>query len=140
MSSWNRTFMEIAEIVAKRSTCGKRQTAALIVRDERIISMGYNGAPAGMPHCVDLAIPAEIHYEWSRLHEVHAEINAIAYSARVGVPCQDAEMYTLLAPCSACAFAIVAAGIKKINYKLSYRDTNGLQILEKCGVKIVLLP
>lgn len=136
MTDWDHTFLEIAEVIAKRSTCMKRQTAAIIVKDNRIIGAGYNGSPSGMPHCKDIKVPLELHYDWSRFHEVHAELNAICYSAKEGIGCAGAEMYCLVAPCSACAFAIVSAGIKKITFKHPYRDANGLLILEACGVAI----
>lgn len=155
---WNKLFMNITELVSQRSTCVRIQTASLIVRDKRIISMGYNGVVSGAEHCSDHwkknydsefgdeVVPSytdflksqifcDLHHEWSVHHELHGEQNAILYSCKNGISTKDTTMYTLYAPCINCAKVIVTAGIIKVFYKEEYgRDPVGLIFLRENNV------
>jgi len=120
-------FMEIAKIVSLRSSCERKFVGAIIVRDNRIISMGYAGAPSGQAHChpelCDLSKPCT--------RTIHAEMNAIAYAARSGSRTEGATMYTTLSPCVDCAKAIVSAGIQTLWYLEEYRDLSGIDLLRQ---------
>ena len=118
--SWDETFMDIVHIIAKRSTCIKKQVGCLIVKNDNIISIGYNGVPSKMEHCIDHwknESDLEFHHEWSNINEVHAEMNAILRSK---TDLSDAIIYTLFSPCIHCAKCIVSSKIKKVIYQKEY--------------------
>lgn len=132
------TFMEIANVLAERSTCIRAKVGVVIVRDNRIISTGYAGSPKGMPHCEDVGcVPGP---DGGCIRTVHAEANAIAFAAKHGVALDKATMYTTLAPCYACAKLIINAGITVVVYGEPYRDTNGVDILRERKVNVVQWP
>lgn len=118
--SWDDYFLSIAKLVASRSTCIRAQHGALIVRDKTILSTGFNGAPRGLQHCDEVGvcyreqqnIPPGTQYE--RCKSAHAEQNAIAQAARVGISVDGATMYVTDLPCGICAKLIVNAGIQKV--------------------------
>ena len=126
-------LMQIAELVAQRSTCNRAQVGAVIARDYRIISTGYGGAPSGLPHCTDVGCDIDPK-TGGCIRTVHAEANAIAYAARYGISTAGADLYTTLSPCISCAKLIVAAGICRVYYNEKYRDASGLDLLTKSGV------
>jgi len=137
---WDVYFMSIAEVVATRSTCIRRQVGAVIVKNKQIISTGYNGAPKGIPHCFEtgcmreeLGIPAGERHEICR--GSHAEINAIVQAASVGSSTEGAVIYCTHEPCSFCTKAIINAGIKKVIYKESYPDALSRKLLSEAGIK-----
>ena len=142
-ASWDEYFMQIAEIVKTRSTCLRRQVGALIVKDNRIITTGYNGAPEGIKHCSDigscyrseLKIPSGERHELCRA--LHAEQNAIIQAAKIGVSTQGATMYVTLQPCVICAKMAINAGIKKIVYKGDYPDELSLNMLNEAKVELI---
>ena len=144
-ASWDEYFMQIAEIVKTRSTCLRRQVGAVIVRENRIITTGYNGAPAGTRHCCDinsclrmeLGIPSGERHELCRA--LHAEQNAIIQAAKIGVSTENATMYVTLQPCVICAKMIVDAGIKKLVYKGNYPDELSLSMLNEAGVELNIM-
>ena len=119
--SWDEYFMEIAEIVKTRSTCLRRQVGAVIVKDNRIITTGYNGAPSGLRHCTDIGgcERERLHIPSGQRHELcralHAEQNAIIQAAKVGVSTEGATIYITLQPCVICAKMLVNAGITRID-------------------------
>jgi len=120
-------FLRVAEIIAERGTCPRAQVGAVIVRDGRIISMGYNGAPKGLPHCEDVGCVIGTNGGCERA--VHAEMNAVMWAAREGISTDMATMYCTYSPCVYCAVAIVACGIQAFCYLHNYRDDAGLKIL-----------
>ena len=120
-------LMNIAREVARRSTCERAQVGAVLVRDSRIISTGYNGSPSGMPHCVCKALE-------SCNRTVHAESNAIVFSARYGVSTMGTTLYTTMSPCLECAKLIINAGISRVVYDEPYRDMSGVLLLKDGGV------
>lgn len=148
--------MQHAEIQAARSTCSRARVGVVIAREGRILSTGYNGAPAGMEHCWHsctcephdledmsgrkaIVHDGECHSLRPCFIAVHAEANAIGYAARYGMQTQSAELYTTFCPCLACAQLILAAGIACVYYKNEYRDRSGLELLQSAGVDIMLM-
>ena len=124
---WDTYFMMIAEVAATRSSCLRRQVGAVIVKDSQLISSGYNGAPKKVGHCLDvgcmrqaLGIPSGQRHEMCR--GSHAEINAIAQAASVGIPTLGATIYCTHSPCTFCTKAIINAGITRIVYGNPYPD------------------
>jgi dCMP deaminase len=144
--------MAIATIWEDRSTCSRNHVGAVIAKDGRHIGSGYNGAPAGMPHCEHevftfkpgnpLAEPGfPLGSRWPPVEPgckiaIHAEANAIAYSARDGISIKGATIYTTLSPCYACSQLIIAAGLARVVYNRRYRDTVGLDLLRAAGLKV----
>jgi dCMP deaminase len=130
-------FMEISRVVASRSTCLHRQIGAVLVKGKQIVSTGYNGAPAGHPHCLEVGcarqnVPSG---ERSELcHAAHAEQNAINFAARFGIPIEGATLYTTTYPCSWCAKSIVNAGISRVVYLDDYPDPLAKEILSIISV------
>lgn len=127
-------FMEMARLVAERSSCTRGNVGAVIVRESRVISMGYNGAPPGALHCIDVGCDIiEGQESQGCQRTIHAEANAIAWAARVGISTADAAMYSTHAPCLKCAQLIAACGIKHFFYENSYR-LERLDILRLSGI------
>jgi len=122
----DKNFINIASEIAKASKCVSKQVGAVIVRDGRILSTGYNGTPAGFTNCCDHwdGNYTSEHHEWSKTYEIHAEMNAIIWAAREGISIKDATIYVTLEPCSDCSKNIIASGIKRIVYAKSYEHTN----------------
>ena len=143
--SWDEYFMEIAEIVKTRSTCMRRQIGAVIVKDNRIITTGYNGAPSGCRHCTEIGscyrqehnIPSGERHELCRA--LHAEQNAIIQAARIGNTTDGATIYVTNQPCVICAKMCINAGIKRIVYKDSYPDALSLEMPGEAGIELVKL-
>lgn len=125
-------LMEIAHVIAKRSTCSRAQVGALICTAGRILSTGYNGAPAGMAHCNHRYQPPDDPRGCNTA--VHAEANAVAWAARYGVRTEGATLYSTLAPCLACAQLIINCGIKRVIFGTRYRDPAGFQLLAAVGI------
>ncbi len=122
---WDTYFMNIARVVASRGNCRRRQVAALIVRDRRIISTGYNGTPRGVRNCFEGGCPrcASDAPSGSGLGDCiccHAEENAITQAAFHGIAVRDAALYCTLSPCLLCAKMIVNAGIREVVYEEEY--------------------
>jgi len=136
--------MEIAEHVAERSTCLRRQVGAVVVKDKRILSTGYNGAPSGIDHCLDVGclreqmkIPSGERHELCRA--IHAEQNAIVQAAYHGVTIKGATLFCTNLPCSICAKMIINAGIQKIYYRSGYADKLGSEMLNSTEIEIIQL-
>lgn len=143
--SFNEIYMELAEKLATRSHCVKAQVGAVLTKDTRIISLGYNGPPAGTHNC-DIDFPLEgcpRDSKGSCSLALHAEQNAILYAAKNNVSMQDATLYVTLSPCIACARVIYTTGIKKVYFKDSYAKFKGLttdegvDFLRKFGVEVI---
>ena len=140
--SWDDYFMEITHLVAKRATCLRRQIGAVIVRDKRILSTGYNGAPRGLAHCLEtgclrekMDIPSGKQQELCR--GLHAEQNAIIQAALSGVSIADSQIYSVTHPCVVCAKMIINAGIKRIVYEDSYPDPLSKEMLAEAEVEVI---
>jgi len=140
--TWNQYFMKIAELVAQRSTCLRRQVGCVMVRGKRILSTGYNGAPSGLRHCEEvgclrneLKIPSGERQELCR--GLHAEQNAIIQAALVGISLKDAVLYCTHQPCILCAKMLINAGIKKIIFKGDYPDRLASSLLKEAGIQLL---
>lgn len=142
--SWNDYFLEVADLVATRSTCLRRQVGAVLVRDKRIISTGYNGAPRKLKHCSEVGclrtekdIPSGERYELCR--GVHAEQNAIINAAYYGISTQDTVMYCTHQPCIICARIIINAGIEKVVHRGDFQDDIALELMREAGIELVVV-
>ena len=148
----------MAEPVADQSTCCRLQVGAVLVKDNRVISMGFNGTPTGQRHCEEnFRTVYEAHYrdkfptymdfvasrtfydlhgKWSIENELHAEQNAISFAAKNGIATLGASVYVTWSPCVHCAKIIVSAGIKKVFYKKQYdRSQEGIYFLSRNGIE-----
>lgn len=146
--SRDRMFCDIVEIIAHRSTCLRSQVGALIVKDGRIISIGYNGPASGQPDCEELPSNAWMDVDtYLEAHpsvcmgagcdrSIHAELNAIVFAARVGVSVEGCTMYCSMDPCINCAKAIVNSGINELVYRKKYRRSEGLNLLRESGIVV----
>lgn len=139
---WDSYFMEIARIVSKRSTCKRRSIGALVVKEKRILSTGYNGAPIGLKHCIDAGCLREkLNIASGERHELcrglHAEQNAIIQAAYHGVSINGADIYSTHLPCSICIKMIINAGIAKVFYVDGYPDALATEMVNESGVNIV---
>jgi dCMP deaminase len=132
-------FMEMAKLVSTRSTCIRRHVGAVIVKDKRVLSTGYNGAPKGSKHCEELGcIRVELNVPSGTRHElcrgVHAEQNAVIQAAYFGVSVKDSTIYTTTFPCSMCAKLLINAGIKEIVYYDGYPDDLSKELLAETEI------
>jgi dCMP deaminase len=142
--STDEYFMEIARVVARRSTCLRNNVGAVIVKDKRILSTGYNGAPHNLEHCLDIGcIREQQNIASGTRHElcraVHAEQNAIIQSALHGVSIQDATVYCTHQPCILCAKMLINAHIRRVVFENSYPDREALSFFKNAGVEVVQL-
>ncbi len=128
----DKNFINIAKEIASASKCVSKQVGAVIVKDGRILSTGYNGTPSGYSNCNEHwnNLYTKEHHEWSKTYEIHAEMNAIIWAARKGISIEGATIYVTLEPCSECSKNLIAAGIKKIVYEKAYEYTNS-EIISK---------
>ncbi|MGE5422943.1 MAG: deoxycytidylate deaminase [Ignavibacteriales bacterium] len=140
--SWDEYFSELAQMVGRRSTCVRRQVGAVLVKEDRIIATGYNGAPQGVQHCLDIGclreemnIPSGQRYELCR--GVHAEQNAIINAARYGVSTLESVVYSTTQPCMLCARMLINAGVKKVVHQGDFSDDLSLQFFREAGVEVV---
>jgi dCMP deaminase len=124
--------MNIAKEISTASNCISKQVGAVLVKDGRIISTGYNGTPKGYVNCCDYMINKErdTHHEWSLKYEIHAEMNAIIFAAREGISILGSTLYCTMEPCSECTKNIIASGIKEIYYSTSYEYSNTPELNE----------
>ncbi len=139
---WDEYFMQVAEIIKSRSTCCRRKVGAVVVKNNRILATGYNGAPSKITHCLDIGcirekmgIPSGQRHELCR--GLHAEQNAIMQAAYYGVAIEGATLYVTLQPCVLCAKMAINAGIKKIVFKGNYPDELSIEMLKEAGVKLI---
>ena len=141
--SWNEYFMSIAKIVAERATCNRAKIGAVIVKDKNIIATGYNGAPAGLPHCTEVGCliyvskNPDVEEEENCFRTIHAEINAIAQAAKNGVSIDAADIYITASPCYHCLKTLVNSGIKSIYYLKPYKIDKIRDLLDKSGVDLI---
>ena len=144
MSKWDARFMELTETVAKWSSCFQqnRHVGAVIVKDNRVMATGYNGAPAGIKSCEEkgeclrrkLNIPSGTKHELC--FAVHAEQNAVIQAAKFGITINGATLYCTHQPCVICAKIIINAGIKRVVYKEGYPDDFSMQLFDEAGVTV----
>lgn len=145
MNKWDKRFMDMAEVVSSWSSCYQenRHVGAVIVRDKRILTTGYNGAPSGISSCSErgeclrkkLDIPSGTRQELC--YGVHAEQNAIAQAAKLGISLNGASLYCTHQPCVICAKMIINSGIEKVLYKRGYPDEFSLKLFAESNVEII---
>lgn len=142
--SWNEYFMQIAVLVSERSTCLRRKVGAIIVKDKRILTTGYNGVPRNLSHCTEVGclrdkmgiLPGK-NQELCR--GLHAEQNAIIQAALHGISINNSILYCTEQPCITCAKMLINAGISKVFYLNSYPDELAREILQEAGIEENLL-
>ena len=138
--SWDEYFADIATLASRRATCIRRKVGAIIVRDNNILSTGYNGVPSGIEHCTKESCIRNIQNIPSGTQldiclGLHAEQNAIIQAAKNGVNIKDSIMYCTTFPCLTCAKMIINCGISEVVYKVDYDDNVSKQILKDANVK-----
>jgi dCMP deaminase len=132
--SWDEYFMQIARDVSTRATCNRRHVGAVIVRDKRILSTGYNGSPPGQKHCSEIGCLLE---DGKCIRTLHAEQNALIQAALHGVSTEGATLYCTCRPCHVCARMIVGAGIKRMVFSGPLPEGWALDVLTTAGVELV---
>jgi len=140
--SWHQYFLTITHQVAERSTCTRAKVGAVIVRDKNILATGYNGSPAGLPHCTELGCliytsrtpTGEL--EENCFRTIHAEINAIAQAAKNGASIRDADIYITHTPCIHCLKVLINTGIRRIFYERDYKTHTLSDLLRYSGVHL----
>lgn len=131
---WDEYFMQIARTVATRATCPRLAVGAVLVRDHRILTTGYNGAPRGVSHCTEAGcIVVSDHC----VRATHAEANAIVQGALHGVSLAGATAYCTHQPCVGCSKLLISAGVAKIVFDAAYPDAVSAELLAEAGVAIV---
>jgi dCMP deaminase len=142
--SWDEYFLNIAKLVATRSTCLRRNVGAVVVKDKQVLATGYNGAPSGIVHCEEvgclreqLGVPSGERHELCRA--LHAEQNAFLQAARHGISLNGGTLYITTQPCSICAKMIINVGIKKIVIEGEYPDQLAVELLEEAGVELAVM-
>jgi dCMP deaminase len=137
--TWEEYFMEITRLVAKRATCLRRQVGAVLVMEKRLLATGYNGAPSGLAHCLEVGclreqrqIPSGERHELCR--GLHAEQNVIIQAAFHGIRIQGSTLYCTNLPCAICTKMLINAGIREIIYEGGYGDTLSREMLLEAGI------
>ena len=138
---WDEYFIEVAKLVSRRTTCLRRSVGAVFVKDKRILATGYNGAPKGLAHCVDigclrdkLKIPSGERHELCR--GLHAEQNALIQAALYGVSVKGSTLYSTNQPCIICAKMLINAGIQEIVMASGYPDKMAMEFLKTAKLKV----
>lgn len=139
---WDEYFLDIAALVARRSTCRRRSVGALLVRDRRLLTTGYNGAPSGLRHCLDIGcLREEMKIPSGERHELcrglHAEQNAIIQAALHGVSVDGATLYCTNQPCVICAKMLINAGVVRLVIRDGYRDDLAALMFEEAGIEVI---
>ena len=124
MAEMHDKFMKTAFLFADESKCVSYHVGAAIVKDKRIVSIGYNGTPPGSPNCCDVFnkdnFDREAHHFWSKENEIHAEMNAVAFAAKKGESIENCDIYVTIQPCNDCLKNLSMAGIKRLFYLYPY--------------------
>ncbi len=140
--SWDQYFLTITRQVAERSTCGRARVGAVIVRDKNILATGYNGAPAGLPHCTEVGClvyeskTPSGDVEENCYRTIHAEINAIAQAAKNGVSINRAVIYITHTPCIHCLKVLINTGIEHIFFEKEYKPHTLRELLDASAVTL----
>jgi len=139
--SWDDYFLEMAHLVAKRATCLRRKVGAVLVKEKRILATGYNGAPSGLSHCLDIGclrdklnVPSGERHELCRA--LHAEQNALIQASLHGISVKAGTLYATNQPCVICAKMLINAGIKEIVIADGYPDELAMEFLKQAGINV----
>lgn len=133
-SKMDNYFMGVAKLTAQLSYARRTKVGAVMAKDNRIVSIGYNGTPRGMDNNCEDELPDGTLVTKSTV--VHAEMNALCFCSKTEIETEGATMYLTLSPCSNCALAMIQSGIKRVVYLEQYRDLSGVEILEQAGVEV----
>lgn len=141
---FDNMFIEMANTVSKLSNCVSHRVGAVLVKDQRPISIGYNGSPPGHTNCnhkFNSTFDREEHHIWSKMNEIHAEMNLLGFASKNGISTNDCTIYCTLQPCNDCLRNICAFGIKRIVYEKEYDkcsySTEVLKMLNTCNIELV---
>jgi dCMP deaminase len=144
--TWDEYFMEIVQAVAKRATCDRGRTGCVIARNRQILTTGYVGSPPGLPHCDEAGHQMKSvthedgHVSQHCMRTSHAELNAIAQAAKLGVSLDGATLYCKLAPCATCAKTLISVGIKRIVCEKHYHaGAESEDMFKHAGIELVFL-
>jgi len=139
--TWDEYFLRITREVAGRSTCLRRQVGAILVREKRILTTGYNGAPRGLPHCSEVGclrekagVPSGERHELCR--GLRAEMNALLQAAVHGIRIERATLYSTTYPCSLCAKMLINCGVERVVCAEDYPDPMAKEMLEQAGIEV----
>ncbi len=144
--SWDEYFIGLVDEIAKRATCDRGMSGAIVVKDKRILCTGYVGSPPGLPHCDEVGhllkkvIDEDGTTRQHCVRTIHAEQNAISQAAKYGIPLDGTTLYCTMEPCRVCAMLIMSVGIKKVISKRRYhagQDTRDL--FEQAGIELVVM-
>lgn len=144
--SWDDYFMRIAMIVAERATCSRAKIGAVIVKDKNIIATGYNGSPAGHPHCTEVGCLVYVsrdpdgEEEENCFRTIHAEVNAIVQAAKHGTAIDGADMYVTASPCYHCFKTIMNTGIRRVFYARPYKIHRLGELVLHANIEMIHLP
>ena len=130
----DKYFMGVAKLTSQLSHARRTKVGAVMTKDNRIISIGYNGVPSGFPNSCEDELP-----DGSLVTKnivVHAEMNALCFCARTEIETEGATIYLTLSPCANCALAMIQSGVKRVVYLEKYRDLSGVKILEQAGIEV----
>jgi dCMP deaminase len=139
--SWDEYFLEVARLVSRRSTCLRRSVGAVLVKEKKILATGYNGAPSGIKHCIDIGcIREKLKIPSGQRHELcqglHAEQNVLLQAALYGTSTRNSILYITNQPCAICAKMLINAGIKEIVISGAYPDELARKFLKEARIKI----
>lgn len=130
----DRYFMKVAQLTAELSHAKRKKVGAVLAKDNRIVSIGYNGQPAGWDNsCEDVLPDGSL---VTKPTVIHAEANALFWCAKSEIITEGATMYLTLSPCATCALGLIQSGIKRVVYFEEYRNKNGIDVLKKSGIKV----
>jgi dCMP deaminase len=139
---WDEYFMQVCAMVARRSTCNRASVGAVIVRNKNILATGYNGAPAGMPHCTESGCliytskTPDGEVEENCFRTIHAEINAIAQAAKSGSSIEGGDIYITHSPCIHCLKVLINTGIRRVCYRKPYKLSQIEEMVRLSGVTL----
>ena len=143
---WDRYFLDMCEAVARRATCDRGKCGCVIVKDKRIMTTGYVGAPANLPHCDEAGhdMRKVIDYNGNVtqhcVRTLHAEQNAIIQAARFGIPLEGATLFCKMTPCRTCAMMIINSGIKRVVCEKHYHaDKETIDLFKLAGVELAVM-
>ena len=144
--SWNRYFLDLCEAVSKRATCDRGRSGCVIVKDKRILTTGYVGSPAGLPHCDETGHDMRKVFDDAGnvtqhcVRTLHAEQNAIIQAAKFGVSIDGATLYCKMIPCRSCAMMIINSGIKRVVAEKHYHaEADTVKMFKDAGIGLVVM-
>lgn len=144
--SWNRYFLDLCEAVSKRATCDRGRSGCVIVKDKRILTTGYVGSPAGLPHCDEIGHDMRKVFDDAGkvtqhcVRTLHAEQNAIIQAAKFGVSIDGATLYCKMVPCRPCAMMIINSGIKRVVAEKHYHaEADTVKMFKDAGIGLIVM-